>query len=153
MAKGFKTGGRTKGTPNKVGFATRARIETEADPIGFLCKVTNGEPITCAQVGRDEPITVVPTLDQRITAAQTLAKKVQPDARDAPVQVNLPTVGSAADAMAAAGSVLDAVACGEITPREGQALSSMVESYRRTIETVELERRIAALEQQGASGG
>jgi hypothetical protein len=153
MAKGFKSGGRIKGTPNKVGFATRARIETEADPIGFLCKVANGEPIACAPVGEDEPAAVLPSLDQRITAAQTLAKKVQPDARDVSVRIDLPAVVSAGDAMAAAGSVLGAVARGEITPSEGQALSSMVEAYRRTIETVELERRIAALEQRGALGG
>lgn len=31
-----KTGGRKKGTPNRASAVTRERIESEADPIGFL---------------------------------------------------------------------------------------------------------------------
>ena len=39
-----------------------------------------------------------------------------------------------------------AVADGEITPSEAQALSAMVETFRRTLETAELVGRVAALE-------
>jgi hypothetical protein len=39
-----------------------------------------------------------------------------------------------------------AVAGGELTPEEGQAVAAMLESRRRALEAVELEQRIAALE-------
>jgi hypothetical protein len=44
------------------------------------------------------------------------------------------------------GVIVAAVADGEITPSEAQALAGMVETFRRTLETEELERRLAALE-------
>jgi hypothetical protein len=53
---------------------------------------------------------------------------------------------SAADAARAAGAVLDAVAVGDLTPTEGAHIMGLVETYRRTLETSELETRVAALE-------
>jgi len=53
---------------------------------------------------------------------------------------------SAADAAKAAGAVLAAVAEGELTPTEGAHIMALVETYRRTLETTELEARVAALE-------
>ena len=41
---------------------------------------------------------------------------------------------------------LSAVAEGEISPLEGAAVMALVEQYRRTIETSEIEKRIAKLE-------
>ena len=66
-----KTGGRKKGTPNHTSVATRERIEMEADPIGFLCRVSRGDAIDGA----------VPTLDQRMGASKILAGKIVPDLR------------------------------------------------------------------------
>ena len=66
-----KTGGRRKGTPNRTNVATRERIESEADPIGFLCRVNRGDDVDGE----------IPTLDQRMTAAKILADKVLPDLR------------------------------------------------------------------------
>tara|TARA_B100000809_G_C14732210_1_gene385418 strand:+ start:13 stop:270 length:258 start_codon:yes stop_codon:yes gene_type:complete len=40
-----KTGGRQKGTPNRVNAASRDRIEQEADPIGFLIRIVRGEAL------------------------------------------------------------------------------------------------------------
>jgi hypothetical protein len=42
--------------------------------------------------------------------------------------------------------VLEAVAAGDLTPTEGAHLMGLVETYRRTLETSELEARVAALE-------
>jgi hypothetical protein len=53
---------------------------------------------------------------------------------------------SAADAATAAGAVLDSVALGELTPTEGVHIMALVETYRRTLETTELEQRMVALE-------
>ena len=79
--KGYpKSGGRAKGTPNKDRAATIERIMREADPLGFLCKVANGDRMSAAtEVGASTKSWWVPTGDQRITAAQTLLRKTLPD--------------------------------------------------------------------------
>ncbi len=148
-APGERRGGRTKGTPNKVNAATRERIEREADPIGFLCRVANGEPIDAAPVKEGEDaVTVRPTLDQRLSAAQTLARKIQPDAKDTPISLDLPVFEKAEDMVSAMAAVVSAVAGGRITPSEAQAVASVVETQRKVIETVEIERRLDALEER-----
>jgi hypothetical protein len=48
--------------------------------------------------------------------------------------------------MAAQNKVLMAVADGDISPEQGQKITAIVENRRRAIETVEFERRIAAME-------
>ena len=54
--------------------------------------------------------------------------------------------------MTALGSIAAAVARGDLTVEEGQAIAAMLETQRKAIETVELERRIAALEAQHEPG-
>ena len=47
--KGYpKSGGRARGTPNKDRSATIERIQKEADPILFLCKVCRGDRMEAA---------------------------------------------------------------------------------------------------------
>ena len=43
-------------------------------------------------------------------------------------------------------TVLGAVASGEMTPSEGEAVSRLVEVHRRAVETSDIEERLAALE-------
>lgn len=75
-----KSGGRQKGTANKVTATTRERIEKEADPIGFLVNVVNGESVEVADPTDPSATTAVyPSYEQRQDAAKTLAKKVLPD--------------------------------------------------------------------------
>ena len=72
--------GRKKGTSNRDRTATIARIQKEADPLGFLAKVCRGDRMEAAlEPGAKKKTFWFPTGDQRITAAQTLAKKVMPD--------------------------------------------------------------------------
>ena len=61
----------------------------------------------------------------------------------------LPPMQSASDAAKAAGAVLEAVADGDLTPTEGAHIMGLVENYRRTLETSELEKRLRALEGGG----
>ena len=79
--KGYpRSGGRLPGTPNKDRAATVERIQREADPLGFLCKVVRGVRMeAAAEPGATKRVWWFPTADQRITAAQTLARKVMPD--------------------------------------------------------------------------
>jgi anti-sigma factor RsiW len=44
-------------------------------------------------------------------------------------------------------AILRAAADGELTPDEATAIASLIETRRHTIETLELEQRIARLEQ------
>jgi hypothetical protein len=81
------------------------------------------------------------------TALRLCLERIAPPRRDAPVQFDLPSMESARDAALAAAAVLKAVAAGELTPTEGAHLMGLVETYRRTLETSELESRVAALEQ------
>lgn len=62
------------------------------------------------------------------------------------VAVELPTVETTADIMAALSAVLSSVADGTLTPDEGTALSGILEIKRKAIESQILEARIAALE-------
>ena len=72
--------GRAPGTPNKDRTATIERIQKEADPILFLCKVCRGDRMEAAlEPGAKKRAHWFPTADQRITAAQTLARKIMPD--------------------------------------------------------------------------
>jgi hypothetical protein len=81
------------------------------------------------------------------TALRLCLERIAPPRRDAPVEFALPRMESAKDAAQAAAAVLEAVAAGELTPTEGAHIMALVESYRRTLETTELEARLTALEQ------
>ena len=74
--------GRKKGTCNKDRSATIERIQREADPLGFLCAVVRGIRMEAALEPRAKKRSFwYPTGDQRITAAQTLCRKILPDIR------------------------------------------------------------------------
>ena len=85
-------------------------------------------------------------LDGDTTALRLCLERIVPPRKDAPVTFDMPQMQSAADAARAAGAVLDAVASGDLTPTEGAHLMQLVETYRRTLETSDLENRVAALE-------
>ena len=81
-----------------------------------------------------------------VTALRMCLDRVAPPRKDAPVTFALPAMTCARDAAQAAGAVLGAVSEGELTPTEGAHVMGLVESYRRTFETTELEARLTALE-------
>jgi hypothetical protein len=81
-----------------------------------------------------------------VTALRLCLERIAPPRRDAPVTFELPAMASARDAAQAAGAVLGAVSEGELTPTEGASIMALVETWRRTFETAEIEARLAALE-------
>ncbi|MCC7281433.1 MAG: hypothetical protein IT556_03550 [Acetobacteraceae bacterium] len=119
-----------KGSRNRATVILDALAE--ADAAAVLAKVTEA-----AKAGD-------------LRAAEILLARVWPPKKGRPVALDMPTVTSAADVLAALGNIADAVAAGDLTPDEGQAVAAVIEAKRRAIETIELERRIAALEQQKA---
>ena len=85
-------------------------------------------------------------LEGDTTALRLCLERIAPVKKDAPVRFDLPPMQSAPDAAKAAGAVLDAVAGGDLTPTDGAHIMALVEIYRRTLETTELEARVLALE-------
>lgn len=81
-----------------------------------------------------------------MTAARLVLERVAPPRKGRPVVFDLPQVETASDVLSALGSVVQSVAAGTLTPEEGATVAGLLEVKRRAIETVEIERRIAALE-------
>lgn len=84
-----KTGGRRRGTPNKDRAATLEAIRTYSDPVGFLEKVCRGLLVECRDADGDQKSSILtrPSMEQRITAATILARKVLPDVKSVELEV------------------------------------------------------------------
>lgn len=80
------------------------------------------------------------------TALRLCLDRICPPRKDAPVSFALPEMKDTSDALAALNSIVQAVASGELTPTEAKNLAGLVESFRKTAEIEDLERRIEALE-------
>ena len=85
-------------------------------------------------------------LEGDTTALRLCLERIAPSRKDSPVRFELPDIQSAQDAADAARAILRAVADGDITPQEAVGVMAVVEQLRRTLETSELEKRIATLE-------
>src|SRR5262249_8027880 len=64
-----------------------------------------------------------------------------------PIRLDLPRIEAASDVLKAYAATIAAMARGEITPDESARVATVLEAKRKAIETVEIERRIATLEQ------
>lgn len=81
-------------------------------------------------------------------AVKLVLDKLIPSAKELPLSLSLPKVEGAADLPAALSAVMAAVAQGEITPCEGQALAGMLEAFRKGVELADIETRLTVLESQ-----
>jgi len=81
-------------------------------------------------------------------AAEIVLQRIWPVRKGRSVALTLPAIKTAVDVVAAIGAVADAVARGDLTPDEGNAVASILEAKRKAIETVQLESRVAALEKE-----
>jgi Family of unknown function (DUF5681) len=82
------------------------------------------------------------------TAMKLCAERINPPRKGRPVVLDLPKIETAADVVAALSAITSAVASGHISPEEGEAYASLVETTRRAIETSELQQRLEALEER-----
>ena len=118
--------GKPQGTRHKATMAALALLDGEAEAL-------TRQAVTMALAGDT-------------TALRLCLERIAPPRRDAPVTFDLPPMETARDAASAAGAELAAVASGDLTPTEGAHVMGLIETYRRTLETTELEARLAALE-------
>lgn len=118
--------GKPKGCRHKATRAAEALLDGEADQL-------TRKAVEMALAGDG-------------AALRLCLERVLPARRDRPVEFKLPAITTAADASAATGSILAAVADGELTPSEGETLAKLIETHIRTIEAHEFEARLQALE-------
>lgn len=81
-----------------------------------------------------------------IRAADVVLSRLWPSRKGRAVAIDLPVIRAASDLPAAIGAVVQAVATGEVSPEEGQAITAILEGQRKAIETADLARRIEELE-------
>ncbi|WP_407491878.1 DUF5681 domain-containing protein [Pseudooceanicola sp. MF1-13] len=81
-------------------------------------------------------------------ALRLCMERIAPARKDTPVEFSLPPMACATDAAIAAEAILKAVSEGSLSPMEAASVMALVETYRKTLETVELEARLAKLEEQ-----
>ncbi|MBF0482457.1 MAG: hypothetical protein HQK81_09755 [Desulfovibrionaceae bacterium] len=120
--------GLPQGSRHKATIAAQALLDGEGEALTRKC--------------------VEMALDGDTTALRLCLERLCPPRKDSPVKITLPKVETSADLSQASGAILEAVAKGELTPGEGQALAGLVEAHRRAVETTELEARITALEKE-----
>ncbi|HCQ59829.1 MAG TPA: hypothetical protein DIU10_18305 [Sulfitobacter sp.] len=116
-------------------------------PRGARHKVT--QAIEAMLEGQQEALTqtaIDKALEGDVTALRLCLDRIAPARKDAPVSFDLPEIETAEDAAKAARAILKAIAEGDVTPLEAATVMAVVEQFRRTLETTEIERRITALE-------
>ena len=118
--------GRPRGSRNKATLAIESLLEGQAEAL--------------AQAA------IIKALEGDSVALRLCMDRIAPAPKDHPVSFSIPKMNNAMDASEAAGSVLTAVSEGELTPIEATRVMGLIDSYRRTLELTEIEKRLQALE-------
>ena len=118
--------GRSQGSRNKVSLAVDELLDGEAE------KLTR-KAIELAMEGDT-------------VALRLCLERLCPPRKERPISCKLPKLEDTSDLVAGISALIGAVANGELTPGEGQALASLIEAQRRTLETEDIEQRLVALE-------
>jgi hypothetical protein len=79
-------------------------------------------------------------------AAGLVLERIAPLRRGHPVRLKLPEISDAVSVMNAHATLLDDVASGKLTPEEAEPVSAMLGAHLKTIETVDIDRRLRELE-------
>jgi hypothetical protein len=118
--------GRPKGSRNKATIAIESLLEGQAEALTqtAISKALEGDSI----------------------ALRLCMDRIAPPMKDKPIVLPLSRMQGAMDASEAAGSVLNAVGDGTLTPIEGSRVMGLIDSYRRTLELTDIEQRLQALE-------
>jgi hypothetical protein len=117
--------GRPKGSRNKIRLEAQQLLEQHAQPIMRKC--------------------IILALQGDHTAMRLCVERLAGPIRDASVRLPFGGSDTASDVAAAFQALLKAVGAGSVTPAEGEKIASMLGMRREAIETVDLEKRVAAL--------
>jgi len=86
-----------------------------------------------------------------IAALRMCLDRIAPARKDRLVQVAIPALNSAADAVRASAAIMAALSAGELTPSEAAELGKLVSSYVTALSASNLEKRLAQLEAAAAA--
>ena len=81
-------------------------------------------------------------------AAKIILDRLFPASKDRPISIELPTITTSYDILKAIGAIAQAVAHGEISPLEGEALAKIIDIHAKAVELYEFEKRLSQLEEQ-----
>ena len=133
-APGWKKGqsgnpkGRPKGSRNTATLLAIAALEGElSDVVRVVIEAAKGGDMA---------------------AARLVVDKLIPATRERPISIDLPCAVTVEECAVAQAKVLSAVAAGNLLPSEGEALASLVEQQRRSLETSDLAKRLSEVEEQ-----
>jgi hypothetical protein len=84
------------------------------------------------------------------TALRLCIERIHPVRRDGAVSFDMPKIESPSDAAKLMGALLAGVADGAIAPCEAGEIARVVETYVKTLEVSQYERRIAHLEERAS---
>jgi hypothetical protein len=118
--------GRPQGSRNKATIAALELLEGEAEKL-------SRKDISLA-------------LEGDTTALRLCLERLVPPRRERPLAVKLPAIVTAEDLPKLTAALIKAVGRGDLTPSEATALSSLVTTHARSLEMMEFEKRLAALE-------
>jgi hypothetical protein len=122
--------GRPVGSRNAVTELAEALLDGEADALIRKC--------------------VEMALEGDRAAMKLCLERIVPR-RGRSVRLDLPEIAGAADIAPAMAAITRAVAAGAVTPYDGAELSRLLESFVRTLEVGEFERRLRELEEDRAA--
>jgi len=143
---GLKTGGDTRFKPGNPGGPGRSQGSRNKATLAFD-KLAEGagkeiiEKLIQAAKGGD------------LRAVEIVAARIWPPRKGRRVDFSLPDIKTASDVLEGHAALLRAVSSGDITPEEGQVISAILNNKREAIATVELEKRLTALESANTAKG
>jgi hypothetical protein len=118
--------GRPRGARNKRTIAAESMFDREgADIIDRLIRLAKGGDVAAIRMCID---------------------RICPKQRERPVSLELPPMARPADAVAAMGAIVQAIADGDIGPHEAAALAKVVADFSQTFSDTELEARLSQAE-------
>jgi hypothetical protein len=94
---------------------------------------------------------IAAALDRDPTAMRLLFERVYPARKGAPLRIDLPSIDTLDDVLKAQTAVINAMSKGNISPDEASLITTVIEAQRKTFESIDLERRITALEAKDGS--
>lgn len=118
--------GKPKGARHKTTLALQSLLDGEAEAI-------SRKAIELAKAGD-------------LTAIRLVLERILPPRKDAPVLFTISKAATPEDISTAMDALIQAVAGGELTPLEAQAIASLLEGQRRILETTLLARKLDALQ-------
>jgi hypothetical protein len=124
--------GRPKGSRNKARNPAQLLLDQHAEAITRVC--------------------IIAAMKGNLKALQLCMERITPPRRDPAVQIRLGPTNTVSEVAAASQRVVRGIGLGKITPAEGEKITNVLENRRKVIETVEVDSRIANLEEaQGKS--